>query len=227
MSAEHFTPEVAAQYDARFAPLAAIKEALHLVLRGAFASTPADARVLCVGAGTGAELIALAAAQPGWRFTVVEPAEGMIEICRQRASDAGISDRCAFHCGYLDALAPSPLHHAATAILVSQFILDPAARRAFYEQIATRLVPGGLLVTGDLIVDDPRDWAPWLGMMALLGMDAAKQQAYRAQVEEKVALATAAGLGEILVDAGFVSPTPVFQAGMIRAHLAEVAGPGR
>lgn len=220
MSTEHFTPEMAAQYDARFKPLAGLKDALHLVLRGAFAGLPDEARILCVGAGTGAELLALAAVQPGWRFTVVEPAEGMLAICRQRADAAGIGHRCTFHGGFLESLSPGDAHDAATAILVSQFLLDPAERRAFYRQISDRLAAGGALVSTDLVVDDPRDWDTWLGMMALLGMDGGKQQKYRTQVEEKVALPTAEGMRRILSDAGFEAPLPIYQAGMMHAHIA-------
>lgn len=224
MSTEHFTPEMAARYDERFKPLAGLKDALHLVLRGSFADLPDDARVLVVGAGTGAELIALAAARPGWRFTVVEPAEGMLAICRARATEAGIAARCVFHGGFLDSLPLSAPHSAATAILVSQFLLDPAARRDFYRQIAARLAPSGLLVTTDLVVDTAADWGPWLGLMGLLGMDGDKQRTYREQVEEKVALVTAAGMRAVLTDAGFDAPIAVYQAGLMRAHLAHASG---
>ncbi|HAB05459.1 MAG TPA: SAM-dependent methyltransferase, partial [Alcanivorax sp.] len=41
-------------------------------------------------------------------------------------------------------------YQAATSFLVSQFILDQTARSAFFEQIAERLVPGGMLASSDL-----------------------------------------------------------------------------
>jgi len=75
----------AAGYDQRFAKLAPMKEALHLLLRLLFSEFPAEARILCVGAGTGAELLYLAQAFPQWRFTAVDPSAPMLDICRQRA----------------------------------------------------------------------------------------------------------------------------------------------
>ncbi|WP_232288441.1 class I SAM-dependent methyltransferase [Anaeromyxobacter sp. K] len=62
-----------------------MRDALHLVTRLALGELPAQARILCVGAGTGAELLSLAAAFPGWRFTAVDPSEPMLRRCRARA----------------------------------------------------------------------------------------------------------------------------------------------
>lgn len=217
---DHFTPDVAASYDDRFKPLAALKDALHLILRAVFAGLPADARILCVGAGTGAELLALAAAYPEWRFTVVEPATGMLDVCQQRAQAAEIDARCVFHAGYLDSLPEGELHQAATAILVSQFIHPVAERCAFYTQIAARLLPGGALMSGDLVVDEPAIWPAWLDVIRLLGFDDAKLANYRTNVEAAVALVTGDEMRTILTDAGFEAPMRIYQAGMIQAHLA-------
>lgn len=224
MSADLFTPEMAARYDARFAPLSALKAALHLVLRATLAELPADARLLCVGAGTGAELLALAAARPGWRFTVVEPSPGMLSVCQARAAEAGVAARCTFHDGYLDSLPGDTQHDGATSILVSQFILDPADRRAFYAEIARRLRPNAPVVTADLVVEGPATWSVWLELMRLLDMDDAKLAAYRQNVEEKVALVDGAQMRAILTDAGFVDPLRIQQAGMIQAHVARRTG---
>src|SRR3546814_12995816 len=46
----------AAGYDTQWARMAPIRESLHFLLETVFAGLPDDARLLCVGAGTGAEI---------------------------------------------------------------------------------------------------------------------------------------------------------------------------
>ena len=61
----------ASSYDQKWARVAAFRDALHLLVGAAFKELPAAARVLCVGAGTGAEIFYLAARFPAWTFTAV------------------------------------------------------------------------------------------------------------------------------------------------------------
>ena len=143
----------AAAYDARFAKLAAMRDALHLLIGAVFADLPAEARILCVGAGTGQELIYLTQKFPRWRFAVVEPSAPMLEVCRRKAGECGITPRCVFHEGTLDSLPPSAGFDAATSLLVSQFILEPEARAGFFRAIAQPLRPGGYLASADLATD--------------------------------------------------------------------------
>jgi len=69
-----FSKDLATNYDEKFAKLAPMKDALHLSIRVLLSELPEDANILCVGAGTGAELLYLSNAFPLWRFTVIEPA---------------------------------------------------------------------------------------------------------------------------------------------------------
>src|SRR5262245_30065050 len=92
-----FGQQHAAGYDQRFAKVAAMRDALHLLTAAVFGDLPADARVLCVGAGTGAEVLYFAQRFPGWRFTAVEPSGPMLAVCRRKAEECGIAARCQFH----------------------------------------------------------------------------------------------------------------------------------
>jgi tRNA (cmo5U34)-methyltransferase len=137
-------------YDERAAKFVTVRDALNFLVRLFLAGLPDESQILCAGAGTGAELLDLATAFPGWRFTAVEPSPAMLEICCQKVEEAGITSRCEFHEGYLDSLPRTDLFDAATSILVSQFLTDTNQRRDFFQQIAMRLRPGGHLINADL-----------------------------------------------------------------------------
>ncbi|WP_312571670.1 class I SAM-dependent methyltransferase, partial [Stutzerimonas balearica] len=94
----------AARYDERWARTAPIRDALHFLLQAVFAPLPAEARVLCIGAGTGEEILHLAQCRPGWTFTAVEPSGAMLQVLCDKATRAGIEQRCQFHEGYLETL---------------------------------------------------------------------------------------------------------------------------
>src|SRR5690606_25422152 len=94
----------AAGYDERWAKTAPIRDALHFLLEAVLADLPDDARILCVGAGTGEEIDHFAKRRPGWTFVAVEPSGAMLEVCRAKAEKGGYADRCLCHAGYLDSL---------------------------------------------------------------------------------------------------------------------------
>ena len=85
-----FDQKYASSHDQAGAKLAPMRDALHLFIRMVLSELPGDARVLCVGAGTGFELFALAEAFPHWRFTAVDPAAAMPSICRQRRTNVAL-----------------------------------------------------------------------------------------------------------------------------------------
>jgi tRNA (cmo5U34)-methyltransferase len=68
-----FDQVVANKYDEQAARLAPLHGALHLLISAIFSDLPAEARILCVGAGTDSELLYLAKKFPRWHFTAVEP----------------------------------------------------------------------------------------------------------------------------------------------------------
>lgn len=92
----------ASGYDKQWERMAAVRDGLYFLLGAVFSDLPEDAKILCVGVGTGIETAYLANRFPGWRFTAIEPSGPMLEACRQRASDEGFVSRCAFHEGYLE-----------------------------------------------------------------------------------------------------------------------------
>jgi tRNA (cmo5U34)-methyltransferase len=215
----------AAGYDERWAKTSPIRDALHFLMRAVFARLPADARVLCVGAGTGDEIVELATRFPGWRFVAVEPSGVMIDLCRRKAEAGGFADRCEFHEGFLDSLPVTQPFDAATCVLVSQFILDRDARIGFFRGIADRLRPGGLLASADLAADvaSPEYEAllrVWLDMMLSAGVPAAGLEQMRQAYARDVAILPPAQVASLIRAAGFDTPVLFHQAGLIHAWFS-------
>ncbi len=226
--ATFFDREVAANYDARFAKLAPMKDCLHLILRLAFADLRSAARVLCVGVGTGAELLYLADAFPQFQFVVTDPSVPMLEICRERVAAAGITPRVTFHEGYLDTLpAVEPLD-AATCILASQFLVNVEARRALFRQIAERLMTGGRLLSADLAANaSGQAFEPlfevWKQAWRHAGALESQIENIRSSFGRDVAVLLASEVADLIASSGFERPVPVFQAVLIHAWLAKRA----
>ena len=218
----------AATYDRKWGELAPINHALHLLAGAVLSKLPAQARILCVGAGTGAEILAFAQKFPGWRFTAVEPSAAMLEVCRRRAEEHGLASRCVFHAGYLDSLPAGEPFDAATAFLVSQFILDREARSGFFRAIAGRLRPEGLLVGSDLAGDLSAPECQgllevWHALMSGNGVSAEGVAKMREAYVRDVAVLPPDEVRELVARGGFASPVRFFQAGMIHAWYARLS----
>ena len=218
----------ASSYDQQWSKMAPINDALHLLTSSVLAELPAQAKLLCVGAGTGAEILYLAQKFPEWHFTAVEPSTAMLDVCRRRAEEQGISSRCVFHPGYLDSLPSNGSFDGATAFLVSQFILERDVRAKFFQSIAERLCPAGVLVSsdlaGDLAATDCQDLLDlWFQVMTGSGAlpSAEATERMRAAYSRDVAVLPPRDVRDIITIGGFDSPVLFFQAGMIHAWFAK------
>lgn len=214
----------AAGYDKQWEKTAPIREGLHFLLGAVFADLPVDARILCVGAGTGAELSYLADKFPQWRFTAVDPSGAMLAVCRRRAESEGFVSRCEFHEGYLESLGVGQIFDGATCFLVSQFILDESARSAFFRGIASRMRPGGILASSDLAAEaSERELLlkAWFNVMSAGGISEDGLERMRAAYAKDVAVLEPRRIKEIIASGGFETPVQFFQSGMIHAWFSK------
>jgi len=222
-----FDQERASSYDQQREKLAPIRDALHLLIRMVLSGLPTDARILCVGIGTGAELIYLAKEFPQWQFTAIEPAAPMLEVCRQRAEENGIASRCVFHEGYLDSLPEIELYDAATCILVSHFILQIDDRRKFFEQIAKRLITNGCLVSADLATDMSAATYEsvldiWERTLKYSDMPTEEVDKQINSFGKKVAALPPKDTEKLIASSGFETPTLFFQSLFIHTWYARM-----
>jgi tRNA (cmo5U34)-methyltransferase len=222
---EVFDQKCASGYDQQWSRIAPLRETLHLLIGAVLSELKADARLLCVGAGTGPELIDLAERFPGWRFVAIEPSAPMLAVCRRKAEERGIAARCEFHEGYLESLPLMEAFDAATSLLVSQFILDRNVRSGFFRGIADRLRPGGILVNADLSSDASpvayeRLLHVWFRMMRAGELTPEAIEKMRAAYDRDVALLPPEVVAEIISAGGFKAPIQFLQTGLIRAWYA-------
>lgn len=218
-----FDEDHAARYDDQFRELMPLRDALHLVTRLALCELPPEARILSVGAGTGAEILALAPRFPGWRFTAVDTSAPMLERCRERIEAAGLASRCALHHGQLRDLPDDAPFDGATTILVSQFVVDPEARRRFFADIARRLRPGGLMVAADLCADslDGELAELWTRAWRLSGATGEQLEGMKRAIGSLFSVVPARELEALIRSAGFDAPTRCFQTLFIHGWLAQ------
>jgi tRNA (cmo5U34)-methyltransferase len=215
--------------------LAPFRDGIHLLLTSLFSTLPRDSRMLCVGAGTGAEVQYFAEKFPDWTFVAVEPSAGMVAAATRRAAANGYADRCSFHTGYLETLPASDPFDCATALLVSQFILSEDERTRFFADIGRRLKPGGMLASSDLASDvGSATYASllelWLRTMAASDIPPERVQHAREAYARDVAILPPARIQALIASAGFTTPVQFYQAGLIHAFscrrgLSSLPGP--
>lgn len=216
----------ASSYDKRVAKLAPMRDALHLLVSMVLSELPTDARILCVGVGTGSELIDLAQAFPHWQFTTVEPAAPMLDICRQKAEACGITSRCTFHEGYLDSLPATDAFDATTCLLVSHFFVQPDQRCQFFQQIAARLRPNGYLVSSDLASDMSTPAYQslakiWTRTLRYAEVPSEEIEKMRASWGRDVGVLPPQEVASIIASSGFDTPVLFFQTHLIHAWYAQ------
>lgn len=214
----------ASGYDQQSARIAPIYNGLHFLLEAVFANLSREANILCVGVGTGAELVHLAQKFPLWRFTAVDPSGAMLDVGRAKAEAMGFIERCRFYEGYVEALPIEGVYDAATCFLVSQFILEQEARASFFHQIAQRLKQGGILACADLASDvESKSYDAllknWVYMMTA---DATPERIgqMRVSYSNHVSILPPNRVAAIIEAGGFETPVPFFQAGLVHAWYA-------
>ena len=220
-----FDKKTADSYDQNADKAALMLDALHYLTRLILAELAADAHILCVGVGTGSELFALAEAYPQWQFTALDPAPAMLDICRQRAAENGVTERCTFHEGTLDSLPDSALFNAATCFLVSHFFMEREDRSAFFAQIAARLAANAILVSADLSSDmSSQEYCNLRVIWERMLRDSGRSEEQIAQFMEShgrnAAVLPPSQVAEIIAAGGFDAPVLFFQTLFIHGWYA-------
>ena len=216
---DHFNAEAARRYDERNSRLADISNCLHFLTTLVLKDLPPRSRVLCVGAGTGAEILALARTFPEWRFVALDPSLAMLDVCRERLEAAGFAARCEFVHGYARDLPRTPEFDAVMSILVGHFV-GRTERLDFYRQMSDRLQAGGYLVNAEISFDlDSTEFPPmlknWEALQSLMGATPESLAALPKLLREMLCVLPPIETEELIRQSGIKTPVRFFQALMI------------
>ncbi|TGG91709.1 class I SAM-dependent methyltransferase [Natronospirillum operosum] len=224
---EHFSGTAGA-YDEKNRPLSSIADTLHFLTALVLQRAPARARVLCVGVGTGAEVLSLAQSFPEWTFVGVDPARGMLEVCGDRLEQAGVRERCELIQGYVQDVPEDESFDIVLNILVAHFV-KREDRPAFYQAMWQRLRANGFLVSAEISYDLSADAFPlmlknWETVQSLMGASAESLDNLPVVLREQLAVISPAETAALLEQCGIDMPVWFFQAFMISGWYSIKAG---
>jgi len=220
-SQQIFSEEMAKNYDASNSHLAPISENLHFLIKLILKELPDNAQILCVGAGTGAEILALANEFPNWTFMALEPSSAMLDVCKERVAKAGFGDRCEFFNGFLEQLPGDAKYDSVISLLVAHFIAG-ADRKHFYKNMSHRLRSGGYFIDGEISYDLESEEFPsmlnnWRAMQLLRGASSQVLERISQQLKEMLSVLAPYKVEALLCECGIERPIQFFQSFMIVA----------
>ncbi len=214
-----FNKDASAGYDEANKVLLPISKNMHFLITLILNDLPEDARILCVGVGTGAEIFSLAEVYPQWTFVGVDPSPDMLEVCQLRLRDAGIADRCELKEGYVQDVEEGEQFDAVLSILVGHFV-QKEERLAFYEHMYRRLKKGGYVVNTEISADfDAEDFPQamrnWGDIQMLRGATEESIQKLPEQLQNVLAVLPPKEIEGMFKECGIEVPVHFFQAFMI------------
>jgi tRNA (cmo5U34)-methyltransferase len=215
---DQFT-NAAKSYDERNRQLAPIADNMHFLIRLVLKNAPVRARVLCVGVGTGAEILSLSKAFPEWTFVGIDPSVGMLDVCRERLDGAGVLDRCELIQGYVHDVPPGENFDVALSILVAHFV-KREDRLNFYQAMCSRLFSNGVLVSTEISFDLNSPEFPlmlknWAEVQSLMGATPESLANLSVQLRDMLSVISPLQTEGLLKQSGIEVPVRFFQAFMI------------
>lgn len=225
-----FDQKFSESYDERNRNLSPVFKNLHFLIGLVLADLPDNSHILCVGVGTGEEIVALSGAHPGWQFTGIEPSAPMAGICGEKIQKMGLADRCTILNGYLSDFDDSAKYDAILCLLVTHFIIDHDERQSMFNDMYIRLKSGGYLINADISddMDSPEFqsiFGKWKVMHKSSGASEQNLEHMEKALATQVAVVSKNKMESFLRVAGFTLPVQFFQSLLIRAWYSKKDDP--
>jgi len=215
---DHFN-DAAKLYDERNRQLAPIMNNLHFLIRLILKNAPIRARVLCVGVGTGAEILSLSETFTEWTFVGVDPSIGMIDVCRERLNNAGVINRCELINGFVHDVPEGENFDVVVSILVGHFV-NRDDRLNYYSAMVSRLCPNGILINTEICFDLNSQQFPlmlknWEAVQSLMGATPESLANLSTLLREMLTILSPDEIEMLLNQSGITLPVRFYQAFMI------------
>ena len=155
-SNRHWDKDRAEAYDKRVREAIPGYDALHVLSCQIVAeATGGKGRALVVGAGTGAECIALAQSCPNLAVVGVDPSKEMLAHAEAKVAEHGVTGRVRLYPAKVGDLPKFEPFDAATVLLVMHFLKDDGAKQSLLDEVAAHLKPGAPLVLAAILAGAP------------------------------------------------------------------------
>lgn len=217
-SVRHWDKDRAEAYDKRVREAIPGYEALHVLSCQIVAeATGGQGRALVIGAGTGAECIALAESCPHLAVVGIDPASDMLVHAEGKVAARGLTARVRLYPSTVAELPKFEPFDAATLLLVMHFLPDDGAKLALLSDISAHLKPGAPLVLADLFGSWTDPWqqqlrAWWRHLQLAAGIPEAEVEKGFKHIDRDIFPLTGERLEALLAEAGFGQPEPYFRA---------------
>ena len=184
-------------------------------------STPADGRVLVIGAGGGLELTAFAESFPGWALDGVDPSADMLGLAKKEVGP--LASRVQLHQGYVE-VAPKGPFDAASCLLTLHFTTEAERYRTLCE-IHARLKPGAVFVAMHYSISDtPGERDLWLSRCAAFaissGIDPESAKTAATAIGQQLPILTPDQDEALMKQAGFSGISTFYQSLAFRGWVA-------
>ncbi len=224
---DSFGRDRAKSYDQSNRHFLPIYENLHYLIKIILGELAPKSKILCVGSGTGTEIISLAKAFPEFSFVAVEPSESMLKVCRERLEGEGLLDRCMLVNGFVSDLGRDKDFDAAICLLVLHHTSnDGSERLGIVSGISERLKSEGYFINAELSYENDSEISvdlmeKWKSLNRISGAPEEKIKMLPKMMEEHLSIQSPKEVENMLENNGFYSVVQFFQSFLIRAWYAK------
>tara|TARA_Y100000817_G_C16835218_1_gene535428 strand:+ start:278 stop:979 length:702 start_codon:yes stop_codon:yes gene_type:complete len=219
---EMFDSMGAEAYDQFNAHFQTTKDNLQFISKLILQDIPDDSKILCVGVGTGEDILTLAKTYPSWSFVGIDPSSVMLEGCRTKLNNAGISERVELFQGFLSDYKGNTKFNAVLCHFVMHFIKNFEERRQMYLDMNGMLVNDGHLLISELSCDlqSPlfdRQLGMWKALHAFAGASEEKLENLGHSFKEQLGIIAPMETEKLIESTGFLYPVQFMQSMFVRS----------